>query len=190
MCCSAAATARAQAEVSANEWSRGTDIVGSAGIAANGSTGAVWGGALGWQITSGLAIEGNGNWFNYGQDSTAFSGALRARIRLFGPPTCAPFVHGGIGLYRATFGPNAASIPEFYLRRLTAPPQVITPRTFTDPTVVVGGGLNLALSRHVALRPDATATMVFDDGRTHVATTVMLNVVYHFEHHPVTPSRR
>jgi hypothetical protein len=180
----------AQAEVSASEWSRGTDIVGSAGVAANGSTGAVWGGALGWQLTSALAIEGNGGWFDYGHDTTAFSGALKARVRLFGPPTFAPYVHGGIGLYRTAFGPEATAIPEFYRRRLAAPPQVITPRTFTDPAVVAGGGLNLALGRHVALRPDATATMVFDDGRMHVVATVTLNVVYHFEHHPVTPSRR
>jgi hypothetical protein len=189
VCCSVAAPAAAQSDVRANEWSRATDIVGFAGMTMNGSASAVLGGAVGWQVTPVLAIEGNAGWFDYGQDTSAFSGAMRARIQLFGSPKFAPLVHGGIGLYRATFGPNATSVPEFYQRRLTTS-QGISARSFTDPAIVGGGGLNLSLNRHVALRPDATAMLVFDDGHTHVVTTVTLNLVFRFESHPVTPRTR
>jgi hypothetical protein len=62
-------------------------------------------------------------------------------------------------------------------------------RTFTDPTVVGGGGISIFVNRHFALRPDVEAVFVLRDGRTHVVTTAALHAVYHFESHPVTPVR-
>jgi hypothetical protein len=92
-------------------------------------------------------------------------------------------------LYRAEFESNDASVPEFYRERMTSPLGAGTGQTFTDPTFVAGGGVNVILNRHFALRPDAGVTVVVRGGRTHVVTTVTLQGVFHFESHPVTPSR-
>jgi hypothetical protein len=64
-----------------------------------------------------------------------------------------------------------------------------TSGTFTDPTLIGGGGVSIFLNRHFALRPDAEVAFVFRDGNHHVVTTVALHAVYHFESHPVTPVR-
>lgn len=182
--------ASGQTGIRANEWSRGTTLNGFAGIGADSSdAGAIWGGAAGWEVTPRLAIEGSGTWLDLGQRTSAFAGALKVRVRLSGRRTVDPFVHGGIGLYRASFGPGESIGPDFYRRRAGAR---VAPGTlgitFTDPTVLAGGGLNIFLSRHFALRPDIEATFVVRDRRTLVVTSAALHAVYHFESHPVTPA--
>jgi hypothetical protein len=181
----------AQQDIRANEWSHGTTMNGFAGVAADSSRGApVLGGAVGWELTPTLAIEGSGAWLDCRHGANAFSGAVKTRVRLSGRRTVDPFVHAGVGLYRATFAGSATSVPDFYRRRMTGtlPPGVI--QTFTDPTLVAGGGVSMFVNRHLALRPDVEATLVFREGRSYVVTTVALHAVYHFESHPVTPIRR
>jgi hypothetical protein len=62
--------------------------------------------------------------------------------------------------------------------------------TFTDPSLVAGGGVNIHINRHLAIRPDLETTFVLRDGRNHTVTSVAVQAVYHFEEHPVTPRRR
>jgi hypothetical protein len=172
------------------EWSHGTTLNGYGGFTADSEqTGPVLGAAAGWELTPNLAIEGSGAWAEFGSGTTSFAGAVKARIRIAGQRKIDPFVHAGIGLYRATFGETETAMPEFYQRRMVMPvsPDRMT-RTFTDPSVVAGGGVSMFVNRHVALRPDAEATIVFRDGHSHVVTTVAMHVVYHFENHPVTPA--
>ena len=180
----------AQADVRANEWSRGTDITAFAGAAMESSDAApLIGGAMGWQLTPALGIEGSGGWLDRGHGRTAFAGALQAHVRLFRARKVDPFGRAGIGLHRAEFASNEPSVPDFYRRRMMASLGAGSGRTFTDPTVVAGGGLNVPINRHLALRPDAGATVVFREGRTHVVTTIAVHAVYHFESHAVTPLR-
>jgi hypothetical protein len=69
-------------------------------------------------------------------------------------------------------------VPQFYARRLGG----VTPpldgrwhmRSFTDPMVVVGGGVRIDLGPRFFVRPDARALIVFGDGETH--TVGMLNI--------------
>jgi hypothetical protein len=69
-------------------------------------------------------------------------------------------------------------VPQFYARRLGG----VTPpldgrwhmRSFTDPMVVVGGGVRIDLGQRFFVRPDARALIVFGDGDTH--TVGMLNI--------------
>jgi Outer membrane protein beta-barrel domain len=191
VCCGVSAGAWAQADVRANEWSRGTTLNGFAGVAVDSSQrGPAVGGAVGWEVTPGLAIEGSGSWVEFGHGTNAFGGALKVRARLFGHRRVDPFVQGGVGLYRATFGPGDTEVPAFYQRRLTG--QLTgrdVGRTFTDPTLVGGGGVSLFVNRHVAVRPEVEAAVALDSGRAHLVTTIGVHLVYHFESHPVTPAR-
>ena len=113
---------------------------------------------------------------------------MRASLKV--PRPAVPFVKGGVGLYRASFDSSVADIPDFYRRRLgPGEPAVGRSHAFRDPSVVVGGGLNLFATRHIALRPEIEAMVVRRQSRSHVVTAVMMHVAYHFEDHPVTPAR-
>jgi hypothetical protein len=78
-------------------------------------------------------------------------------------------------------------MPEFYRRRVG--PGFGTTHTFTDPSFVVGGGVNVFTSRHWAIRPEVEAIVVRRQSRSYVVTAVTVGVAYHFEEHPVTPPR-
>jgi hypothetical protein len=190
MCCAIPVAAAAQPDVRANEWSHGTTLNGSVGITADSSqTGPALGGGMGWEVTPTVAIEGSGSWAEFGHGTTSFAGALKVRLRLAGRRHVDPFVQAGVGLYRATFGTDDGDVPGFYRRRIAAAISGHGDRTFTDPTIVGGGGVSIFVNRHFAVRPDVEAAFVFRDGRTHVVTTAALHAVYHFESHPVTPAR-
>ena len=190
-CCAMSGSAWAQSDIRTGEWSHGTELNGFVGVAADSTNlGPALGGAAGWQVTPALAIEGSGTWAEFGEGTHAFGGSLKARVRLFGRQSVDPFVQGGIGMYLATFGPAATHIPDFYRRRMSDPMQTDdSGETFTDPTVIAGGGVNVTLSRHIAIRPEVEATFVLRNGHSHVVTTVALHAVFNFEHHPVTPQR-
>jgi hypothetical protein len=183
------ASAWAQTGIRPDEWSHGTTLNGIVGVPIEPDrAGAALGGAVGWEVTPRFAIEGTGSWLDFGHDASGFAGAISLRTRLFGHRKVDPFVQAGIGMYRAFYGP-ASTLPEFYERRSEFR-QLAGNRTFTDPTVVAGGGTNIFLNRRFAVRPDVTATIVLRDRRHHVITTVGVHAVFHFEDHPVTPARR
>jgi hypothetical protein len=189
-CIAWSTTAVAQTAVAPGEWSRCTTLNGFVG--ASGDTtqvGTALGGAIGWDVTPSIAIEGAGSWTAFGHDTSAFSGTLKVRARLTGTRTVDPFVLAGIGMYRSEFGDHETAIPDFYRRRLESGESGLT-RTFTDPSLVAGGGVSLFVSRHVAIRPDIEAAILFANGSSHVITTAAVHFVYHFESHPVTPARR
>ena len=196
MCLFGASLASAQSSGSGDrprdDWSHGTTLNGFAGVAIDSSqNGPLLGGAVGWEITPRLGIEASGSWAEFGHGTSSFAGAMKVRVRLTGRGTVDPFVQGGIGLYRAIFGPEETAMPRFYQRRVTSH---MLPaggsETFTDPTLVGGAGINIAINRHLALRPDVDAILVLRDGHRHVVTSVAIHAVYHFESHPVTPAVR
>jgi hypothetical protein len=127
-------------------------------------------------------------WFDRGSTADAFSAALTAHVNLLTPRSVVPFVAGGVGLYRASFDAVDDSMPDFYRRRLDSDSG--TTRTFTDPSFVVGGGVNVFTSRHWSIRPSVDATIVFRDSESYVVTVAAVGVAYHFEDHPITPARR
>ena len=184
-----AASAWAQ-HVPITDWSHGTTLNGFGGMNADSKqSGPLVGGAAGWELTPALAIEGSGGWTEFGHGTTSFAGAVQARLRIAGRRQIDPFVQAGVGLYRMTFGRTETAIPDFYARRMTDA-AARTGRTFTDPTLVAGGGVSVFLNRHIAVRPDVQVTFVRRNGDGHTVTTMAVHLVYHFEHHPVTPTRR
>ena len=185
--CSATASAQ---PVQPAEWSHATTLSGFAGGAADGTrTGPSLGGAAGWDVTPRFAIDGTGAWTTFGAGADAFSASMRLRVRLAGRRTVDPFVQGGVGLYRAMFDNSETKMPEFYRRRVDPLSGKLTGMTFTDPTLVTGGGVSIFLNRFFALRPEAEVAFVLRDG-THVVTSLLVHAVFHFEEHPVTPAVR
>lgn len=172
-----------------NMWSHGTtlNVFGGAALTP-GDTAAAAGGALGWELTPRFGLEGGGAWLDWGQSAHAFTAAMTAHVAVLTPHPFVPFLAAGVGLYHASFDRFDAAMPRFYNRRMTgltyAPGQMVT---FTDPSIVGGGGLNLHVSRHWAMRPEVLATVVLRDGRSFVVTTGVVRLAYHFEDHPVTP---
>jgi hypothetical protein len=184
-----AASARAQTAIRPNEWSQGTTLNGFVGVPfESGETGVALGGGVGWEITPRYAIEATGSWLDFDDSATGFAGSIALRTRLFGRRTVDPFLQGGIGMYRASFG-STENLPPFYEGRASAR-ELLGSVTFTDPTLIAGGGVNIFLNRHLALRPDVAATFVLNDGRHEVITTAAIHLVFHFEDHPVTPALR
>jgi hypothetical protein len=150
------------------------------------------GAALAWQLSRSVAVEGVGRWYYLGKDTDAFSSALLLQTDVIASGETRVFVAGGLGVYHTSFGPAAQmSMPGFYRRRMAAradsPAQQVT---FTDPAVVLGGGMKFAMTRHVSLRPAVEAMIVPVRSRYHYVTTFAVSLAYRFEHHPVTASRR
>jgi hypothetical protein len=142
---------------------------------------------VGWEVTPRFTIDAVGSWSEFGDGADAFAGTMRLRMRVAGHRSVDPFVQGGVGLYRAMFENTDGEMPEFYRRRLD-PVARLSGATFTDPTLVTGGGVSIYLKRWFAVRPEAEVTFVLRDG-AHVVTSFFVHAVFHFEEHPVTPSR-
>lgn len=177
--------------VPTHTWSHGTTINLFTGAAtASSNTGVTAGGAAGWEVTRLFGIEGLAEWLDRPEGEEGFAVSLAGQLNLTTARPLVPFVKGGVGFYRATFDATATDIPDFYRDRVEiANADRLTQQTFTDPSFVLGGGLNVFVSRHWAIRPDVGLTIVRDHGASYLVTGVTLHAAYHFEDHPVTPSK-
>jgi len=186
-----AATAAAQPRAPAYHTNHGTTLNVFGGVAtASSDTGGLFGGAAGWEITPWFGIEGDAAWLDRPDGEEGFKGALSVHANLLGRHTVVPFLKGGFGLYHAAFASAGQVTPHFYRRRLDAATTVPeTNQSFTDPTFVAGGGVNVFLSSHVALRPQVEAIIAVRDSQSYVVTAFTLHLAYHFEEHPITPGR-
>ena len=100
----------------------------------------------------------------------------------FGP---GPGFGAGMGACPATAAGywGVGALPDFYARRLgalTVPAGGWGTRTFTDPAVMLGGGLRFNVSDRLMIRPDARALIVIADARTHALGVFTLHVAYRF----------
>jgi len=153
------------------------------------TTAAIGGAGVGWELTPRFTIEGSGQWLEWSSSRHGFTAALTGQAGFAGSRTLMPFVTAGVGLYYVEFEHPELGMPGFYGRRTTSA-QAGTLARFTDPTVIVGGGVNTFVSRHWALRPEVQETAVLRDARSYWMTTFAFHVSYHFEDHPITPRMR
>lgn len=165
-------------------WQYGTTLTLNPGVASgNSEAGATLGGAIGWEVTPRLAVEGIGTWLNRPESSETFSAAIRSRYALV-PRRSAPFLEGGFGMYVTTIDPTTASVPGFYRNRID---ETARRQTFTDPAFFAGGGWTAFVSRHISLQPAVEWTIVTRGGHGYVLTGAAVRLSYHFEDHLVTP---
>jgi hypothetical protein len=191
-CLVLAATTALQAQTAPTDsvWSRGTTLNVFVGVASGSPSSArpLVGAALGWEFTPWVGLEGSGAWLDRAGDASAFAATLRANLNLTRPRVVVPFVGVGVGLYRASFDVRNDAIPGFYLRRIDTS-LVGTTQTFTDPSFVMGGGLNVFTTDRWALRPHAELIIVRRDSQHYTVPSFVVHVAYHFEGHRVLPRR-
>jgi hypothetical protein len=182
-------TASTQPVPPGNEWSHGTTLNAFVGMAsASSNSGPLAGGAAGWEITPRFGLEGSVAWLDRPTSASAFAADLTAHVSPLRPRTAVPFLKGGVGLYRTSFDSSRDVMPGFYSRRMAALGSAFRTRhAFTDPSFVVGAGVNVFPTRHFAMRPEIEAIIVMRSSQTYVVTTVTMHVAYHFEDHPVSP---
>lgn len=177
--------------VSTDDWRRGTTLAGFVGASSPSSnTSPAVGAALGWEITPHFTVDGRGIWMDAGHRADAFAALLGARIPLLPARTVVPFVSAGAGVYRASFDSASSTMPAFYQRRMTSNSAGIQHRTFDDFVVSIGGGVDVFLARHVALRPEVEFLVVTTTSDTRTVPVFGVQLAYHFESHPITPARR
>jgi hypothetical protein len=198
------------------DWQRSSSLFLTAGASSGAAeTGATFGGAVAWDLTSRFTIDGSGTWLGRGPGIDGFAAQLGGAFNLLpaGAYRVTPYVAGSFGFYRATFdlahpglraaegaghcqaGQAAAGaavgpclqqgMPTFYARRLPAGGGLLETRSFTDPAFTAAGGLTLALTQHVLLRPEAGILVVTADGESHRIGMFSVNIGYRFRALPI-----
>jgi hypothetical protein len=122
-------------------------------------------------------------------DDRGFSAELSALVNLTRPTKVVPFVGGGVGLYIASFDTTAGSLPDFYQKRIPQDSPV-THRTFTDPSFVFTGGVDILATPRWSIRPDVSVKLVTDGSSAYAIAIAAVRIAYHFEFHDVVHSRR
>lgn len=174
-------------EVTPTDWHHGSTVSVEGGVVrATSSAHPLLGGALGWEMKPRLALEGSGRWLGYEGDATGFGAALSVKAGARRADV-SPFVEAGFGLLRVSG--TGADLPSFYRRRVSDP-STLRRSTFTDPAWHLGGGINVFVSRRLAVQPAIDLMLVRGDGEGTAMGLFMVRAVYHFEDHLVTPSRR
>jgi hypothetical protein len=163
------------------EWQPGTTLGGFVGASSTPSTTTLAAGtALGWELTPHFTIEGRGTWLRHDQSLTGFSASVNALIPLLRPRSVVPFALAGFGMYGATVESGSPDVPAFYRDRM--PPSAGRP-VFEDLLLAFGGGADVFVTSHLALRPEVTLYVITtrDDHLTKAVYGVHLS--YHFEAH-------
>jgi hypothetical protein len=172
------------------DWRHGTTLNVLAGVnSASSRVGLLGGAAFGWEVTPRFAVEGTGSWLDRGRFANVFAADVKASISATGPGKVVPFIGAGMGLYRVSFERAQAAVPDFYHRRMEMKRSAFRTAIFTDPTVVVSSGANLFLTERVSVRPEVELKVIARDSRSYTVTVVAMRLAYHFEEHPITPSR-
>lgn len=179
----------AQSGVPRHPWDRCTTaglLIGAA--TASSDTGLVAGGGFGWRFAPRLALDVRTAWLDRQQGMDAFAASLTAQAFLAGSSSVAPFLRAGLGMYRTSIDESVVSLPDFYARRLRGGSGLGATQAFTDPSVVLGGGVSVFVSRRIALQPEIETTIVFRNSRSYAVTAATIQFAYHFEDPRITPA--
>lgn len=174
------------------DWTRRLAMNGFGGVA----SGAVdpsptFGAGVGWGIAPRWTLEGSGTWFARPDGVETFAASLTAQVSLARRMPALPYLKAGVGVYLASYDLSRVTPPRFYQRRLgPGGPGTGTRHEFRDPSIVLGGGVNVLVGRRFGIRPEVETTIVLRGGHAHVVTAGLLRLAYHFETHQITPVSR
>ena len=70
-------------------------------------------------------------------------------------------------------------VTDFYQQRLNGHPRA----TFEDVALPFGGGANVFVTSHIAIRPEVSLILVMNGGETRTVGLYGVHVAYHFEPH-------
>lgn len=172
-------------------WRHGaTATVAGGAASASSDTAAHTSASIGWEIGPRLGLDGTAFWFDRLNGGDAFAGTLSLQVNLLAPHRAVPFVQAGFGMYHAAFDASHHDLPSFYADRLPTGARAAALAIFTDPVSLVGGGVSVFVTGHLAVRPEASLLLVTRQSHAYAVTTVGIRAVYHFEEHPVSSSQR
>lgn len=163
--------------------------------------GATVGGTIVRDLGSRLAIEGSGAYLGRGMGADALS--LSANLLVHLRPRhekAVPYLAAGGGIYRASFdmgnsrsyGPMGAGMMGGYYSggyetmggyppySPGGPWNLGQHRSFTDPSIGLGGGIRVDVGSRLFLRPDARALVVVSNGDSYTVGVFTLNLGYGF----------
>ena len=178
-----------------NEWQQGSALSLFGGVATpDGGTGPAAGGTITWEATPRLALDAGAVWLRGGPHDDVIFGSVGARYALTRSLPWRPYLSAGVGLYRASFDDDdPRAMPGFYhgrMMQLSPSPSFGPSRTFDDFAVRLGGGAEFFASSRISIRPEAQLILAIRRPDTHVVPVFGVHLVYHFESHPITPTRR
>jgi len=175
-----------QTAASSADWQHGTTLVGFGGVqSASSKVNPAAGAGFGWEVTRRFALEGRATWFNVNGGLSDFAATLSTHVPLASARPVVPFVSAGVGMYRASFDSTSSVVPEFYQNRMADGVPGRGSRAFQDFLVTLGGGVNIFLSNHFALRPEANVMVVTDWSDSRRVGVFGVQVVYHIDQHPI-----
>ena len=163
------------------QWQRGTTLGGFAGASTADGTTAAFGTSLGWELNRHLTIEGRGMWFPDDPDASDFFAWLGAVVPFRPGSVIEPFASAGVGMYMATVDAVAGDVPAFYQERMNGRQRA----TFDDFALGFGGGANVFVTPHIAIRPEITLIFVTTTTEARTVPVFGVNVAYHFESHKI-----
>jgi len=180
-----AQTAAAQTDsASGMDWQHGTTLFGFGGAqSASSRVSAAAGLGFGWEVSQRFALEGRATWFRLNEDVPDFAATMAAHVPLTTMRSFRPFVTGGLGMYRATYDAQSGAVPTFYQSRM--PQGFAGRRAFEDFLVTFGGGVDVHLTDHFFVRPEVNMMLVTADGDHRQMGLYGVQLVYHFEAHPI-----
>ena len=162
------------------QWQRGTTLAGFGGAATASDTTPSLGSSLGWEITPHLTLEGRGLWLPHDPGSTDFFAWLGALVPFRPARAVVPFASAGIGMYHATVN-VADGVPTFYEERMDGRQRA----TFEDFALAFGGGANIFVTSHIAIRPQVDLLLVTAHGDARPMAVYGVHLAYHFEPHKI-----
>jgi hypothetical protein len=160
-------------------WQRGTTLGGFAGAASVEGATLATGTALGWEFHKLVTVEGRGIWMTKDPGGTDFFVALNAIVPFPRLRNVVPFASAGVGMYQATVDASTSEVPDFYQQRLHGHPRA----TFEDVALPFGGGLNVFVTSHIAIRPEVSLILIVNGGETRTVGLYGVHLAYHFESH-------
>lgn len=184
--------ARAQTAPPPDVWRHGATATVGAGVAsASSDVSGQSSASIGWEIASHVTVEGTAFWLERANGGDAYAGTLSLQANLSAPHRGVPFVEAGFGMYHAAFDTTRGELPSFYRDRLPTSTRAAGVRaTFNDPATLLGAGVSVFVTPHLALRPEAAVLLVTRNSQSYPVTTVTIRAVYHFEAHPTGSERR
>lgn len=173
------------------EWHQGTSLALFGGLASpDQDARAALGGTISWEVTRRIAFDASGLWFPAGARNDIVLGTVGARVSLTPGHRATPYLTAGVGLLHASMQGTAAHMPGFYRDRMMMPVSSRDGRTFDDFAVRLGAGAEILAGRRISIRPELQVVIASDRPDATVIPVVGVHLAYHFESHPITPSRR
>ena len=160
-----------------DDWSHGTILTAIGGLGTDTSDpGLAAGGAIRRELAPRVAIEGSALWLDDAAGADGFNAALKVRAG-FRQTGVSPFVEGGVGLYHVSTTAGPETMPAFYSHRMVSATNGTTvTQSFTIPSFHIGAGINVFLSRHIALEPAVEAIIVTADSQSYTLTSVTIRL--------------